>query len=261
MAFPGLDPAVSRLLASAPPPFTAAEERRLGEALVRARRRRDRRAVRRIESQFVQANLRLVVVLARRMRATPLEDAFQDGAIGLMKAAERFEPERGWRFCTYASWWIRQAISRAMGEVPFVRVPVFVREDRSKLGKARARLNAEGVEPSAANLARAARLSPRRVELAMAAHDVFGTDALDAFAADEATPLDRVLAAERETQARAMLSTLSGRERVILEGRFADEPQPLRTVGERVGLSRERVRQIERDSLATLRRTAEERAL
>jgi RNA polymerase sigma factor (sigma-70 family) len=240
-----------------------------------AARRVERRLeeVRALKQRLVEANLRLVVSVAARYRHTALSlmDLVQEGNIGLMKAADRFEYRRGFKFSTYATWWIRQAITRAVADTGrTVRLPVHIVESLNQLTKLHRMLSLElGRSPTDLELAARAETAPERVALltqvsaapvsldaAIGEGLAFG-DMLDD---RRASPEARVVAADARRHARRMLGTLNERERTILALRFGladDCEHTLQEIADRIGLSRERVRQIERQAMARLRRRAQ----
>src|SRR4029453_4001670 len=214
------------------------------------------------KAQMTQANLRLVIHIAHRYRdrGVPLLDLIQEGNLGLMRAVDKFEPRRGLRFVTYAHWWIRQAISRALGEQHHtIRLPSHVIERQSKLHAAATRLwERQGRAPSAQDLTAALGWTPQEVEkLLIAVQPIVqlqqpitdeGT-ALQDVLEDTQTPQPEVLIAEEQVRrgVHACLGPLTDPEALILGLRYgleACEPQSLQEIGDALGLSRERVRQL-----------------
>ena len=224
------------------------------------------------KTQMVQANLRLVIHVAMRYRhcGLPLLDLIQEGNLGLMRAVDKFEPRRGVKFGTYAHWWIRQAISRALSEQHrTIRLPSHVIERQSKLRAAAARFwQSQGHAPSPQALSAALGWSPQAVaELLLAAQPLVplqqpSTDdgtALQDILEDTQTPPPEALVAAAQVRrgVDAGLSALTPREALIVRRRYgldADEPQSLQDIGDRLGISRERVRQLEQQAIAKLRR-------
>jgi RNA polymerase primary sigma factor len=231
------------------------------------------------KAQMMQANLRLVIHIAHRYRdrGVPLLDLIQEGNLGLMRAVDKFEPRRGLRFVTYAHWWIRQAISRALGEQHHtIRLPSHVIERQSKLRAAATRLwERQGRAPSAQDLSAALGWTPQEVEELLSAVQPMvqlqqpitddGT-ALQDVLEDTQTPQPEVLIAEEQVRrgVHACLGHLPEREALILRLRYgleACEPQSLQEIGDVLGLSRERVRQLEQQAFAKLRQLPQSAAL
>jgi RNA polymerase primary sigma factor len=230
-------------------------------------------AVRAAKRHLMEANLRLVVALARRYRGhgLPLLDLIQEGNIGLTKAVDRFQYRRGFKFSTYATWWIRQAITRAIADHGrTIRIPVHLGEALNRVLRARRDLLATlGREPTEEELAGRARVPADKVRLALeASRTPFSLDApvgedsetcLEAFIEDTlgAGPDAALLDEDRGTQVERALAGLTEKEREILRLRFgvgAEREHTLEEIGARYGLTRERIRQIEGKALRKLRR-------
>ena len=223
------------------------------------------------KAQMMQANLRFVIHVAQRYgnRGVPLLDLIQEGNLGLMRAVEKFEPCRGLKLITYARWWIRQAISRALSEQHrTIRLPSHVIERQSKLYAATTRLwTSHGRAPSARELSAALGWTPQEVEallitvqpIAQLQHPVTDDgDVLQDFVEDTQTPQPDELVAEEQVRrgVRECLGHLTEREAVIVRLRYgldAHEPHSLRDIGAIYGISRERVRQLEKGAFAKLR--------
>jgi RNA polymerase primary sigma factor len=231
-----------------------------------------RAVVRRIRDRFVAANLGLVVVIARRYerRNLALGDLIQEGNTGLLKAVDRFDPDRGFRFSTYAVWWIRHAIGRALSDKSReIRLPVHVAERQQTVLRARSNFEArEGRTPTAAELAKATGFTEDRVadllsvEYTRATSVQRGTSSLGVLDVDD-LPVgpgfdDEALDADiLGIGLRQALRGLPEIQQDVLRRRFGlagDEPMTLREVGELHRLSRERIRQLQERALQHLRR-------
>ena len=226
------------------------------------------------KQRFIQSNLRLVVSIAKRYQpcGLPLLDLVQEGNLGLMRAVEKFDHRRGFKFSTYATWWIRQAVSRAIADKSrTIRVPVHMVETVAQVSRATTRLaRALGREPTAEELSRETGLTPERVREAqrvapdpVSLFEQVGDDnaELADFLEDPhaQASFDAAVVAIENEELRAVLATLSTREQRVLELRFGlvgDRPRTLEEVGQEFRLTRERIRQIEAKALSKLRHPA-----
>jgi RNA polymerase primary sigma factor len=221
---------------------------------------------------LTDANLRLVVSVARRYsnRGVPLIDLIQEGNLGLLRAVEKFDWRRGFKFSTYATWWIRQAVSRAIADdARTIRIPVHLYDVVNRMARVSAQLHQElGREPTEEEVAAALDLSPDRVrELNQVLPQPVSLDGFigddqdtrlsDVVADDNAISLEFV--AEQRLladQIRDTLQTLTPRERRVIERRFGlgdDNDDTLTAIGREIGVTRERIRQIENTALRKLR--------
>jgi RNA polymerase primary sigma factor len=229
--------------------------------------------VRRLKQQLMEANLRLVVSIAKRYRHSSLSflDLAQEGNLGLLRAIDKFQYRRGFKFSTYATFWIRQAITRAIADTGrTVRLPAHVVEVLNRVATARRVLVAAlGRDPTLAELAVRTRLPEDRIAHALRAETTLMS--LDAGIAEDggtftefladaktASPEQDLLRSDADRWLRLSLSSLSEREREVLELRFGlrnASGQTLQEIADRLGITRERVRQIEQRALLRLRRT------
>jgi len=269
-----LETACERLVA-----YQAAHGTRQLETMVEAVRR-DKARLERARDGLTVANLRLVTHIVKKYanQGIPFMDLIQEGNIGLLRAVEKFEWSRGYKFSTYAYWWIKQAISRAIADKSrMIRVPVHVSEKIKRLRRVTTELaEALGRAPTNREIARQMRVSVRKVdELLGVVQDPQPLEALGAdddpagalpFVADEASvdPLGNALDHERRTNMRKALRVLDDREAEVIRLRFGidrDEAHTLEEIGTVLNLSRERVRQIEGVALRKIEGTEESRSL
>ncbi len=236
------------------------------------------RIVRQAKRELMEANLRLVVSVAKRYLGSDLSllDLIQEGNLGLMKAVDRFQYRRGFKFSTYATWWIRQAITRAIADHSrTIRIPVHMVETLNRISRVSRNLASElGREPTPEELAQRAGVPARKVRLVLESsrrplslETPIGEDSqLADFLEDKkvTSPNDALLSQDLRGQVERALAMLSPKEREILRLRFgigADGEHTLEEVGERFRVTRERIRQIEAKALRKLRHPLRGRAL
>lgn len=239
-----------------------------------------RREAEKAKSKFVMTNMRYVARLANRLppcKHLSLEDLMQEGVIGLMRAADLYDPERGFRFKTYATWWIEQRMRRAISDGDrTVRLPVHLQEKMVRIRRAETKLALVlGRQPTPDELATAVGLEPDRLMKLL--WRVQATDCVegDSPVGDETTlfelvedpsgtPLDKALDHELEERIRHVLASLTPREERILRMRFGiglDSDHTLDSIGRQYGITRERIRQVEAKALGRLRHPTRRRRL
>jgi RNA polymerase primary sigma factor len=236
------------------------------------------RVVRQAKKELMEANLRLVVSVAKRYLGSELSllDLVQEGNLGLMKAVDRFQYRRGFKFSTYATWWIRQAITRAIADHSrTIRIPVHMVETLNRISRVnRLMVNEMVREPTPEELARRTGVPARKVRLILESsrkplslETPIGEDSdLGDFLEDKTaeSPNDSLISQDLTNQVDRALATLSPKEKEILRLRFGigeEGEHTLEEVGKRFSVTRERIRQIETKALRKLRHPLRGRAL
>ena len=251
------------------PLLTAQDERRLARKIRSSRSKPEERN--KARDIFIRSNLRLVISIAKQFsrRGLPLEDLIDEGNIGLITAVDRFDPNRGVRFSTYATWWIRQAVRRAlMDKGRTIRAPAYIIEYVAKLKKAEIELSHKldrkpvieelaahvGVSQSGVSRLRRALLATNRTARGTSIYSLSPSGEIDDLAADT-SKFNTALSREEQTQLQRMLRSITPREAEVLGllyGLHDGQSMTLEQVGRRFRLTRERIRQIKNSALRKL---------
>lgn len=261
------------------PLLSTEEEFELAQKIIHGTEKEQKRA----KDKMAESNMRLVVSIAKRYSGRGLDflDLIQEGNTGLLRAVEKFDPDKGFKFSTYATWWIRQAITRAIADqARTIRIPVHMVETINKVLRTQRRLTQElNREPSTEEIAKAMGMDADKIEYVMKIkQDIASLDAsvgrdgedddssLGDFIEDEdrVSPEDAAATQLLKEQIASILSTLTDREQKIIKMRFGiggGKSHTLEEVGAEFSVTRERIRQIEAKALAKLRKNKDTKKL
>ena len=261
------------------PLLTAEEEFELAQKIINGTEKEKKKA----KDKMAESNMRLVVSIAKRYSGRGLDflDLIQEGNTGLLRAVEKFDPDKGFKFSTYATWWIRQAITRAIADqARTIRIPVHMVETINKVLRTQRRLTQElNREPSTEEIAKAMGMEPEKIEYVMKIkQDIASLDAsvgrdgedddssLGDFIEDEdrVSPEDSAATQLLKEQIATILQTLTDREQKIIKMRFGiggGKSHTLEEVGAEFSVTRERIRQIEAKALTKLRKNKDTKKL
>ena len=261
------------------PLLSTEEEFELAQKIIHGTEKEQKRA----KDKMAESNMRLVVSIAKRYSGRGLDflDLIQEGNTGLLRAVEKFDPDKGFKFSTYATWWIRQAITRAIADqARTIRIPVHMVETNNKVLRTQRRLTQElNREPSTEEIAKAMGMDTDKIEYVMKIkQDIASLDAsvgrdgedddssLGDFIEDEdrVSPEDAAATQLLKEQIASILSTLTDREQKIIKMRFGiggGKSHTLEEVGAEFSVTRERIRQIEAKALAKLRKNKDTKKL
>ncbi len=261
------------------PLLTAEEEFELAQKIINGTEKEKKKA----KDKMAESNMRLVVSIAKRYSGRGLDflDLIQEGNTGLLRAVEKFDPDKGFKFSTYATWWIRQAITRAIADqARTIRIPVHMVETINKVLRTQRRLTQElNREPTTEEIAKAMGMEPEKIEYVMKIkQDIASLDAsvgrdgedddssLGDFIEDEdrVSPEDSAATQLLKEQIASILQTLTDREQKIIKMRFGiggGKSHTLEEVGAEFSVTRERIRQIEAKALTKLRKNKDTKKL
>ena len=261
------------------PLLTADEEFELAQKIINGTEKEKKKA----KDKMAESNMRLVVSIAKRYSGRGLDflDLIQEGNTGLLRAVEKFDPDKGFKFSTYATWWIRQAITRAIADqARTIRIPVHMVETINKVLRTQRRLTQElNREPTTEEIAKAMGMEPEKIEYVMKIkQDIASLDAsvgrdgedddssLGDFIEDEdrVSPEDSAATQLLKEQIASILQTLTDREQKIIKMRFGiggGKSHTLEEVGAEFSVTRERIRQIEAKALTKLRKNKDTKKL